>query len=226
MLKKSQISVPLLIEDLGSKCLSKTSTRKRRYGLYRCECGNEFTAVTERIVSGSTKSCGCYQKKRASESSLKHGMSYTRIHKIWIGINKRISNPKDSAFKMYGGRGIQICSEWKDDFTKFHNWAVENGYDDMLSIDRIDVNGDYEPSNCRWAAKNIQARNTRRIMSTNTSGYRGASWHSKKKKWQSQIAINGKIKYLGTFSTAIEAAMAYDRYIVDNNLEHTTNGVI
>ena len=94
----------------------------------------------------------------------KHGMRHTRLYNIWRSMNQRCNNPNTINFKRYGGRGITVCDEWKDDFQAFYDWAMANGYSDELTIDRLDPNGNYEPSNCRWATWEQQANNKRNSM--------------------------------------------------------------
>lgn len=91
----------------------------------------------------------------------KHGLYHTRIHKEWEWMKARCNNPNDTAYKYYGGRGIKICKEWNESFLKFYNWAMSNGYDDSLTLDRIDVERGYCPNNCRWATMTEQQRNRR-----------------------------------------------------------------
>lgn len=91
-----------------------------------------------------------------------HGKSQTRLYEIWCGIKKRCYNPNDKRFVNYGGRGIVIYDEWKNDFQAFFDWAMSNGYSESLSIDRIDIDGNYEPSNCRWVDVVTQQNNTTR----------------------------------------------------------------
>ena len=173
VIEQDKLPKPVLVEDLGMIFATEDSKQKRRYGIYKCGfCGEEFKACTQHITSGNIKSCGCYNKRRLSETHKTHGLKYTRLYSIWTDIKKRTLNPKNKSYKDYGGRGIAICEEWKNDFMSFHDWAMSNGYSDELSIDRIDNDGNYEPNNCRWTTSIIQNRN-KRIHKNNTSGFKG-----------------------------------------------------
>lgn len=126
--------------------------------LCRCDCGNEKIVNSTSLKSGRSKNCGCITKERLT----KHNKFNTRLYRILHGMKGRCYNSKNDNFKNYGGRGITICQEWLDDFMNFYNWAINNGYSDELSIDRINNDGNYEPSNCRWADVKTQSRNTSR----------------------------------------------------------------
>lgn len=221
MLKNQKPSTPVLIQDLGMMFPTETSKKKKRYGLYKCECGIEFKTQTADIQNSRTKSCGCYNILNKT----KHGMSRHKIYKIWRGILDRTLNQKNHNYKIYGGRGISVCDRWKRSFEYFADDMLPF-YKEGLSIDRIDVDGNYEPSNCRWVTLEIQARNTRILRTTNTSGYRGVHFATNKNKWVSAIYVNSKRVYIGSFAEPREAAIAYDKYVTDNNLEHTKNGVL
>ena len=129
--------------------------------LCKCDCGNLIEVASSDLIGGNTKSCGCYQSMRAKEANLKHGYASRdnkkRIYKIWAKIKRRIFNKNTDGFSYYGGKGIKMCSEWMD-FINFKNWALENGYKDILSIDRIDSDGDYKPENCQWIPINENCR--------------------------------------------------------------------
>lgn len=214
------------IKELGFLFTSDKQKEKRLFCIYKCFCGNEFKAQKRNIINGNTKSCGCLQKKRTSLARKTHGDSNSRLYKIYIHIKTRCHNQNEIQFKDWGGRGISICDEWDNSYETFKDWALKNGYKENLSIDRKNNDGNYEPSNCRWVKKEIQARNTRKIYRHNTSGYRGVSFVKKRNKWKSSICVNKKTYHLGYYDIAIEAAKAYDNYVIKNNLEHTINNIL
>lgn len=134
---------------------------KKVYWLCRCNCGNLCEVPTGNLRSGNTTSCGCVHKELTSKLFKIHGQNDTRLYVIWCHIKQRCYNEHCKEHKYYGERNIKMCGAWLNDFMNFYNWAINNGYDDTLTIDRINVNGNYEPNNCRWITQKQQTRNRR-----------------------------------------------------------------
>lgn len=131
----------------------------KTYWLCVCDCGNLAEVRSDSLYNGNTKGCGCLNH---DPKNIHHGKYCTRLYRIYYNIKKRCYNHKDeNIYNYYGGRGITMCDEWKNDFMTFYNWAMNNGYTNSLTIDRIDNNGKYEPSNCRWITMKQQGRNKR-----------------------------------------------------------------
>lgn len=147
---------------------TEPSGRKRVYWLCKCECGKVVSVQYSALKAGKTKSCGCLKTERNKKHFTKHGFSKERLYQVWTDIKKRCSNPNYKQYKDYGGRGIIICDEWKNDYLFFRDWALKNGYNPYAkygecTIDRIDVNGNYEPNNCRWVTIKQQNNNKRGV---------------------------------------------------------------
>ena len=150
----------------------------------------------------------------------------TKAYCAYDNMKRRCLNKSHPQYYQYGGRGIVICKEWLLNYDSFFKWAELNGIKDGLQLDRINNDGNYEPSNCRWVTSSTNIRNQRILKSTNKSGYRGVSFCKSRNRWESSIKINYIKKMIGRYKTAIEAAKAYDGYVLENNLEHTINGII
>lgn len=141
-----------VVENLGY-------TGPKKYYWCRCECGTERRVPHGDLHSGKSKSCGCLKSELQTIRNTTHGKRDTRLFSIWSGMKTRCYNENTDSFKYYGGKGVIICDEWLNDFQTFYDWSMSNGYWDNLTIDRIDVNGNYAPDNCRWTTYKIQSTN-------------------------------------------------------------------
>ncbi len=143
----------------------------RSYWKCVCDCGKEKIVASNNLQSGSTTSCGCTAREICSirghiigTNNSTHGKSQTKIYRVWKSMRARCYNVKATSYPRYGGRGITVCDEWNLSFETFYQWAISNGYEEGLSIDRINANGNYEPSNCRWVGTKEQSRNKRNTI--------------------------------------------------------------
>ena len=139
------------------ECIGQDKNRKTQW-LCLCECGNTVICALNNLRKGNTQSCGCLRSEKIKSTCITHGKRQTRLYNIWSLMKNRC---KDKTNKNYGGRGITVCEEWKNNFEAFEQWALKNGYSDSLSIDRINNNKGYSPKNCRWTTVKTQARNRR-----------------------------------------------------------------
>jgi hypothetical protein len=166
------------IEMLGKKfgkltVIEESSQRKGNAICWvcRCDCGNITKPLNGTLLrSGQVKSCGCLVIEGNKARNTKHGCRKTRLYSIWANMKRRCYGVHASGYERYGGRGITVCKEWKNDFQAFYDWAMSHGYSDGLTIDRIDVNGNYEPSNCRWETLQNQQRNRRNTILIEDNG--------------------------------------------------------
>ena len=210
-----------IIEDLGLIYANENSKNRERFIIIECiDCQAHIKTRRYYVYNGRHK--GRCQSCANKITSTVHGDGASKLNSVWISMKQRCLNKEDKAYKNYGGRGIAICDEWLE-FIPFRDWSIANRYKDGLTLDRTNNNGNYAPYNCRWTTRQVQSRNSRRLRSTNSSGYRGVYYNKRRGKYIASITIDYKNTYIGSFDTAKEGGIRYDEYVRDNNLEHTTN---
>lgn len=179
---------------------------KKIVWLCKCECGNLVRVMSTNLTKGNTHSCGCSRSESLRRHGHKRRGKASDEYKIWVSMKQRCENANNTSYMDYGGRGIRICDEWNESFEQF--------YKDMgprpskkHSIERIDVNGNYDPSNCKWATSVEQIRN-QRTRSNSKTGYKGVNLVKRRDKYHARIGINGKNISLGYFDSIEDAANA------------------
>ena len=145
----------------GKWTVIEKDNSKKNYFICKCECGTIRSVTYSTLIGRPNASCGCDKKERISKANKTHLESKTRLYNIWQHIKKRCYNKKSNSYHDYGERGIIVCNEWLDSFENFKDWAINNDYEENLTIERINTNGNYEPSNCTWILKKDQAKNRR-----------------------------------------------------------------
>lgn len=180
---------------------SHFSKNRESYWLCKCDCGAIKFVKGNNLLQGASKSC-------LSCAKTIHGMSGSRIYKIWKAIKYRCNNKDNAVYQNYRGRGIKVCEEWENSFQTFYNWAISNGYNDSLTIDRINNNAGYSPENCRWATVQEQSLNRRTNVYLSLNGIpktisqwsdelninRTTIQHRHKKGWSDEECLFGRKK--------------------------------
>lgn len=195
-------------------------TNANRSALFKCRCGNEFTAQISNVKNYNTKSCGCVHKnyttsmknKKCPAINYKHGMSGHPLYYIWASMKARCFNSSHKSYGNYGGRGIAVCDEWRNDFKAFLDYvkSLPNYNNGKFTLDRIDNDGNYEPGNVRWATWGEQVKNRRPF--SNKTGETGLYIPHKK------YAVMIRKRYIGSYHDIKSAVIARDRYIKENNI--------
>ena len=165
--------------------LSPKKSGRKSYWVCLCECGNQKVVRADSLKSGMVRSCGCLKREQDKMNLTKnhrHKESKSRLHNIWLGIKKRCNDMNDDR---YGGRGIRVCEDWMKSYESFRDWALNNGYSDNLTIERVDNDKGYYPENCSWIPQSEQAKNRRSTVWVEWDGKRKSI-----KQWSDYLGIN------------------------------------
>lgn len=216
-----------LIEDLGMVYATQNSKNKLRHGIYECPvCSKHFRVATANVKRGNTTKCRECSYKHIAKKNTKHNLRHHKLYGTYMAMMARCNNDNSSGYNTYGGKGIKVAEEFLDikswiDYVSSLKYYGKHGY----TLDRIDTSKGYEFGNLRWTSKAIQARNTSRLRKNNSSGFKGVHWCKHNKKYIAQICVNYKRKTIGLFDSPKDAGYAYDKYVVNNGLSHTTNNL-
>jgi len=206
--------MPELISIVGKK---NYGGKKRIFAKYKCPyCFTIYETLKFNIPKNGKTNCGCMTNELKKHTT--HNLTSTKLYRVWSSMKQRCFNIKCTGYENYGGRGISVCEEWKNDFISFYDWAMQNGYKEGLTIDRKNNDGNYEPNNCRFVSVKIQNMNKRYKGVKNFIGV-----EKKDNKFIASLSINNKKHYIGSFDTELEASLARDLYICQNNLQHKQN---
>lgn len=223
---------PRSYEDLTGKTFNRltvirpVTVNKKTKWECRCSCGNVKAVDGLALINGHTKSCGCLHKDAMAEKAKKaktHGYTHHRLYACYYRMRRRCENKANKSYKRYGGRGIKVCDEWKNDIMSFINWGIENGYKEGLSIDRIDNDGDYSPENCRWADATQQSNNRRsnKFVTYNGETHTYAEWS--RIIGISQLTLRHRIEDLGwSVKDALTVSTDERRYGILQNANEKT----
>lgn len=205
-------------EDLIGKRFGRLTVisvfkKNRKWCHCKCDCGKEKDIRLDCLIGDKCHSCGCLNL----EAIKTHGYSKHKLYNSFYRIIKRCTDKSNKDYKYYGARGIKICDEWRCDPKMFVEYCLENGWKEGLTIDRIDVNGNYEPGNIRFVDLHVQCAN-QRLSIRNTSGYKGVHYRRDEGKYRSYIGIGDKLIHLGSYITKKDALEARNNYIIENKL--------
>lgn len=210
-----------IVKDLGRVPFGSNGRNEHRALFECCTCQKHIECkVSGKAIRAQTECLSCSN----SHNYVKHSDARSRLYKIHQDMHNRCYNPNKKFSEYYIEKDIQVCEEWFRNYDAFKEWSMANGYTDELTLDRRDNDKGYSPDNCRWTTKLVQQRNTRAIRKGNTTGYRGVSTSGA--GYRARITVNWKQIHIGNYQTPLEAAKAYDRYVLENSLEHTLNNVL
>lgn len=184
-----------------------------------CDCGKVIILPTGSLSTGNTKSCGCLKRDLAGKHTIKHGLKHHPLYKLWKTIKQRCYNPNNKQYRYWGGRGIIVWEGWKNNPEAFVYWALRNGWSKGLQIDRINNNGNYEPSNCRFVTNTENSRNRRRPQVFKRKSGLPIGVRKIGSMYEARIFANGKRHHLGKYSTPEEARAVYDKFVLKENMD-------